>query len=223
MRGRAMIGCEAKRAGHFKAIHVRHQPVLGKKTHHTKLCLWETSVTFPLSSLSFCFWPTKIVMLIIKIIITANIYWVFCVCLAVPRALLKLLTKVDVSVQFPRLAIWWINLFAANLSISVVWLAAHWAKQIYVVIGDEDGDEGYGTRRCVGKVTTETLGCVPLVIPTDCGDQALSLWSRSTDSKTLNYQRTNPREYQISENSHRGNHLNTRPGITQPPCAGHHI
>ena len=28
-------------------------------------------------------------------------------------------------------------------------------------------------------------------------DQALSLWSRSTDSKTLDYQRTNPREYQI--------------------------
>ena len=27
--------------------------------------------------------------------------------------------------------------------------------------------------------------------------QALSLWSRSTDSKTLYYQRTNPREYQI--------------------------
>ena len=27
--------------------------------------------------------------------------------------------------------------------------------------------------------------------------QALSLWSGSTDSKTLDYQRTNPREYQI--------------------------
>ena len=27
--------------------------------------------------------------------------------------------------------------------------------------------------------------------------QALSLWSGSTDSKTLGYQRTNPREYQI--------------------------
>ena len=27
-------------------------------------------------------------------------------------------------------------------------------------------------------------------------DQALSLWSRSPDSKTLDYQRTNPREYQ---------------------------
>ena len=27
--------------------------------------------------------------------------------------------------------------------------------------------------------------------------QALSLWSGSTDSKTLNYHRTNPREYQI--------------------------
>ena len=28
-------------------------------------------------------------------------------------------------------------------------------------------------------------------------DQALSLWSGSTDSKTLDYRRTNPREYQI--------------------------
>ena len=28
-------------------------------------------------------------------------------------------------------------------------------------------------------------------------DQALSLWSGSTDSKTLDYQRTNPREYEI--------------------------
>ena len=28
-------------------------------------------------------------------------------------------------------------------------------------------------------------------------DQALSLWGGSTDSKTLDYQRTNPREYQI--------------------------
>ena len=28
-------------------------------------------------------------------------------------------------------------------------------------------------------------------------DQALSLWSGSTDSKTLDYHRTNPREYQI--------------------------
>ena len=30
-------------------------------------------------------------------------------------------------------------------------------------------------------------------------DQALSLWSGSTDSKTLDYYRTNPREYQIWE------------------------
>ena len=28
-------------------------------------------------------------------------------------------------------------------------------------------------------------------------DQALSFWSGSTDSKTLDYQSTNPREYQI--------------------------
>ena len=29
------------------------------------------------------------------------------------------------------------------------------------------------------------------------GDQALSLWSGSIDSKTLDYHRINPREYQI--------------------------
>ena len=55
-------------------------------------------------------------------------------------------------------------------------------------------------------------------------DQALSLWSGSTDSKTLDYHRTNPREYLTnSENSHKGNHLNTRPRIIQPtvaPCEG---
>ena len=28
-------------------------------------------------------------------------------------------------------------------------------------------------------------------------DQALTLWCASTNSKTLDYQRTNPREYQI--------------------------
>ena len=53
-------------------------------------------------------------------------------------------------------------------------------------------------------------------------DQAMSLWSGSTDSKTLDYKRTDPREYQ-TVNSHKGNHLNTRPSITQPsvaPCAG---
>ena len=33
--------------------------------------------------------------------------------------------------------------------------------------------------------------------PCKTQDQALSLWSGSTDSKTLDYQRTNPREYQI--------------------------
>ena len=54
-------------------------------------------------------------------------------------------------------------------------------------------------------------------------DQALSLWSRSTDFKTLDYQRT---RVSNSENSHKGNHFNTRPGITQLPvslCAGHLI
>ena len=29
-------------------------------------------------------------------------------------------------------------------------------------------------------------------------DQPLSIWSGSTDSNTLDYQRTNPREYQIA-------------------------
>ena len=33
--------------------------------------------------------------------------------------------------------------------------------------------------------------------PSHQRDQALSLWGGSTDSKTLRYQRTNPREYQI--------------------------
>ena len=33
--------------------------------------------------------------------------------------------------------------------------------------------------------------------PRKTRDQTLSLWSGSTDSKTLDYQRTNPQEYQI--------------------------
>ena len=33
--------------------------------------------------------------------------------------------------------------------------------------------------------------------PRKTREQALSLWSGSTDSKTLDYQRTNPRKYQI--------------------------
>ena len=32
------------------------------------------------------------------------------------------------------------------------------------------------------------------------GDQALNLWSGSNDSKTIDYQRTNPSEYQIVRN-----------------------
>ena len=63
--------------------------------------------------------------------------------------------------------------------------------------------------------------------PRKTWDQALSLWSGSTDSKTLDYHRTNTREYLTnSKNSHKGNHLNARPGITQTPgapCAGHLI
>jgi len=55
-------------------------------------------------------------------------------------------------------------------------------------------------------------------------DLTLSLWSGSTDSKTLDYQRTNPREYQIVRTQHEGNHLHTRSGIIKlpvAPCAGH--
>ena len=68
-------------------------------------------------------------------------------------------------------------------------------------------------------------------------DQALILWSGSTNSKTLDRQRTNPaaaaaattataKSFQScccwgvsnSENLHKGNHLNTRASITQPRC-----
>ena len=38
---------------------------------------------------------------------------------------------------------------------------------------------------------------VPTGKPSGWRDQILSLWSGSTDSKILDYQRTNPREYQI--------------------------
>ena len=49
-------------------------------------------------------------------------------------------------------------------------------------------------------------------------DEALSLWSRSANSKTLECQRTpKPREVSNSENSHKGNHLYTRCSITQVP------
>ena len=59
--------------------------------------------------------------------------------------------------------------------------------------------------------------------PRKTQDQPPSLWSGSTDSKTLDYKRTNPTGASDSENSHKENHWNTRPGITQPPvapCAG---
>ena len=51
------------------------------------------------------------------------------------------------------------------------------------------------------------------------GDPALSHWNGSTDSNTLYNQTTpNSRKYQIVRtHSHKVNHLNTRPGITQPP------
>jgi len=42
-------------------------------------------------------------------------------------------------------------------------------------------------------------------------DQGLGLWSGRTDSKTLDYQRTNPRDYQIVRSHMQKKHLNTRP------------
>ena len=47
-------------------------------------------------------------------------------------------------------------------------------------------------------------------------DQALSLWSGSTDSKTLDYQRTNPRRYQILRT-----HTNETTGIQDPASPNH--
>ena len=50
-------------------------------------------------------------------------------------------------------------------------------------------------------------------------DQALSLWSGSTDSKTLDYQRTNPREYKILRIHTKETTVTQDPGITQPLIA----
>ena len=47
------------------------------------------------------------------------------------------------------------------------------------------------------KKKTKTLRDVIAVPIHSTRDQVLSLWSGSTDSKTLHYQRTNPRGYQI--------------------------
>ena len=47
-------------------------------------------------------------------------------------------------------------------------------------------------------------------------DQALSLWSGSTDSKTLDYQRTNPRGYQKVRT-----HRNETTGIQDPASPNH--
>ena len=41
-------------------------------------------------------------------------------------------------------------------------------------------------------------------------DQVLSLWSGSTDARTLDYQKINPREYQIVR-THTKDHLNIDP------------
>ena len=47
------------------------------------------------------------------------------------------------------------------------------------------------------RATADSGNLVARVRKHPLWDQALSLWSGSTDSKTLNYQRTNPREYEI--------------------------
>ena len=47
-------------------------------------------------------------------------------------------------------------------------------------------------------------------------DQALSLWSGNTDSRTLDYQRTNHREYQIVIN-----HTKKNTGIQDPESPNH--
>ena len=47
-------------------------------------------------------------------------------------------------------------------------------------------------------------------------DQALSLWSGSTDSNTLDYQRTNPKEYQIVRT-----HTKEASGIQDPASPNH--
>ena len=47
-------------------------------------------------------------------------------------------------------------------------------------------------------------------------DQALSLWSGKTDSKTLDYQRTNPRGYQIVRT-----HIKETTGIQDPASPNH--
>ena len=47
-------------------------------------------------------------------------------------------------------------------------------------------------------------------------DQALNLWSGSTDSKTLDYQRTDPREYQIVRT-----HTKETTGIQDPASPNH--
>ena len=69
----------------------------------------------------------------------------------------------------------------------------------------------------------------PLHLPEDLcpclGDQALRLWSGSTDSKTLNYQRINPREYQVVR-THKNKttwitdqyHLTTSSTLGRTPC-----
>ena len=56
-------------------------------------------------------------------------------------------------------------------------------------------------------------------------DQAKSLWSRSTDSKTLDYQKTNPGNYQIVRTHTKENHLNTRhlPTTSSNLCRKPHV
>ena len=59
----------------------------------------------------------------------------------------------------------------------------------------------------------------------DTGDQALSLWSGSTDSKTLDYQRTHPREYQIVRTQRKSLEYKTRhhPTTSNTLCRMPHL
>ena len=52
------------------------------------------------------------------------------------------------------------------------------------------------TRNTKVQINEEEISKLPVGSSFLMRDQALSLWSGSTDSKTLDYQRVNPKEYQ---------------------------
>ena len=79
------------------------------------------------------------------------------------------------------------------------------------------------TAICLGLFFGSCLGVFVLISPNATAnhmfltiDQALSLWSGSTDSKTLDYQRTNPREYQVVRT-----HTKETTGIQDPASPNH--